>query len=190
MGPADPRGVRPAPSTGGRGVVLLGVALVLGIVILNQFDTGSIDVETGSEVPSGSDDDTTTTRRSGVSVVPLPTTRAVRPPAEVKVLAANGTATQGLAGRTRDYLQTVGYNALAPTDATRVVEATQVQHTPEFEAEARALAQLLQLPGSSVRPLEENPPVPDSRGADIALIIGPDLRLPGDTATTTSTTRR
>ncbi len=170
--------------------MLLGVALVLGIIILNQFDTGSIDV--GTEVTAGDDDEaTTTTRRSGVSVVPIPTTRAVRPPGDVKVLAANATATSGLAGRTRDYLQTVGYNALAPTDATRVLEATQVQHTPEFEAEARALAQLLQLPASSVRPLEENPPVPDTRGTDIVLIIGPDLRLPGDAAgTTTSTTRR
>lgn len=171
-------------------MLLLAVALILGIVLLNQFDTGSIDVDTSVSTDPGDGDATTTTRRSGVSVVPIPTTRAVRPPAEVKVLAANATATSGLAGRTRDYLTTVGYNALAPTDATRVVEATQVQHTPEFEAEARALAQLLQLPGSSVRPLEENPPVPDSRGTDIALIIGPDLRLPGDAATTTSTTRR
>ena len=183
------RGVRPPPSTGGRGVVLLGVALLLGIIILNQFDTGAIDVDTSVSTDAGDDEETTTTRRSGVSVVPIPTTRAVRPPAEVKVLAANATATSGLAGRTRDYLQTVGYNALAPTDATRVVEATQVQHTAEFEAEARALAQLLQLPASSVRPIEENPPVPDSRGADIALIIGPDLRLPGDAATTTTTRR-
>ena len=185
------RGVRPPPSTGGRGVVLLGIALLLGIVILNQFDSGSIDVDTDVATDAGDEEEnTTTTRRSGVSVVPIPTSRAVRPPAEVKVLAANGTATQGLAGRTRDYLQTVGYNALAPTDATRVVEATQVQHTPEFEAEARALAQLLQLPASSVRPLEQNAPVPDTRDTDIALIIGPDLRLPGDVATTTSTTRR
>lgn len=171
--------------------MLLGVALLLGIIVLNQFDSGSIDVDTSVSTDSGDDNETDTTRRSSVSVVPIPTTRAVRPPAEVKVLAANGTATQGLAGRTRDYLQTVGYNALAPTDATRVVEATQVQHTPEFEAEARALAQLLQLPASSVRPLEANAPVPDTRDTDIALILGPDLRLPGDTAgATTSTTRR
>lgn len=169
--------------------MLLGVALLLGIIILNQFDSGSIDVDTEVSTGGGDDGETDTTRRSSVSVVPIPTTRAIRPPGDVKVLAANGTATQGLAGRTRDYLQTVGYNALAPTDATRVVEATQVQHTPEFEAEARALAQLLQLPASSVRPLEENAPVPDTRGTDIALIIGPDLRLPGDAATT-STTRR
>jgi hypothetical protein len=168
-------------------MVLLGVALVLGIVILNQFDGGPVNVDT--RFVSEPRDQTTTTRRAD-GTVPIPTTRAVRPPEEVKVLAANGTATLGFAGRTTDYLRTVGYNALAPTDATRVVEATQVQHTAEFEAEARALAQLLQLPASSIRPMEENPPVPDTRGTDIALIIGPDLRLPGDTATTTSTTRR
>ncbi len=184
MGSADPRGVRPPANAGARGALLIGVALILGIVILQQYDDGSVDVDPQVQTTPDPDTTSTTRRQSTVSVVPIPTSRALRPPADVKVLAANATATSGLAGRTRDYLQTVGYNALAPTDATRSLDATQVQHTPEFEAEARALAQLLQLPASSIRPLEENPPVAETRGADIVLVIGNDLRLPGDTTTT------
>ena len=40
------------------------------------------------------------------------------------------------------------------------------------------LAQLLQLPLSSVRPLDDSTPVPETRGADIVVIAGADLRLP------------
>jgi hypothetical protein len=160
-------------------------AVLLGLFLLNEYDTTpfSADVETT--------DTTETTRRSPtVTVLPPASTRAVRPPEEVKVLPANGTNTSGLGGRTGEFLRTAGYNALAPIDATRTFDATQVQHKPEFEAEARAPAQLLQLPASSVRPMEESPPVPDTRSADIIVLAGADLRLPGEGAATTSTTRR
>jgi hypothetical protein len=121
-----------------------------------------------------------------VSVVPTPTTRTLRPASDIKVLAANGTSTSGLGGRTTAVLQAQGYNALSPVDATKAVEATQVQYKPDYEAEARALAQFLQLPASSVRPMEDSPPVPETRDANIIVIVGSDLNLP----TATSTTRR
>ena len=176
-------GARAGGGTGARGALLLGAALVLGIVILQEFDSPQFTTRVDTASPT-----TTTTRRQGsVSVVPTPTTKALRPADQVKVLAANGTVTSGLGARTTTLLQQQNYNALSPIDATRTVEATQVQYKPDFEAEARAVAQLLQLPASSVRVMEDSPPVADTRDADIVVIIGPDLTLP---AATTSTTRR
>lgn len=173
---------------GARGLILLVVAVLLGIYLLQKFDTGSsFNVPVQSGAPSATTKATTTTTRKlpTVSVLPTVTTKAVRSPDQVKVLPANGTSTQGLGGRTGDYLHTLGYNNLAATDASKTVDATMVEHKADFDAEARALAVSLQLPASSVRVLDDNVPVSDTRNADIVLVIGPDLHLPGDTTSTT-----
>jgi hypothetical protein len=187
VGTADGPGARATGSAGARGAFLLAVALVLGVVLLNKFDTGvtPFTEEIETDIP------TTTRNFTSVPVVPTTAGRQPRPPDQVKVLPANGTSTAGLGSRTGEFLRRNGYNALAPIDATRDLDATLVEYTPDFEPEARAVAQLLQLPVSAVRPLEQDPPVGDTRGADIIVAAGADLRLPDDAAaTTTSTTRR
>ncbi len=166
----------PAQGVGAKGVLLVAAALLVGIVLLNRFDNGSVPFTPTIDVESG----TTTTRRlPTVTALPTTTLRQPRSPADVKVLPANGTNTSGLGARTNEFLRRANYNALAPIDASRVLDATIVAYRAEFEAEARVLAQLLQLPLSAVRPLDDSTPVPDSRGADIVVIAGGDLRLPG-----------
>ncbi len=188
MGSPERPDTRAVGAAGARGALLLAAALILGILILQQFDDGGVPFS--QQVTS--DDTTATTRRqTSVSVIPPTTGRPLRGNGEVKVLAANGTGTPGLAGKTSDFMRNLGYDVLQPTDATRVIETTLVEYNPEFEPEARALAQLMLLPASSVRPMEDNPPVGDRRSADIIVIIGPDLRLPSEsTGPTTSTTVR
>lgn len=189
---AGPRGGGGGTGSGGagaRGAVLLAVALVLGIVLLQKFDeTDGAGTSVG--VNAGPSATTSTTRRATVSVVPPTTSRAARAPDQVKVLVANGTGISGLAGRVTDLLKGANYNALSPVDATKLSEVTLVEYKPDFEPEARVVAQLLMLPGSALRPMEDSPPVLDTRGADVIVIAGPDLKLPGDTAATTSTTIR
>jgi hypothetical protein len=181
LGNPEHAGVHPSGSAGARGIVLLVVALILGVLLLQKFDRRPPFSTKVSSAPT-----TVTTRRApSVSVLPPTSARALRSPEQVKVLAANATNQSGLAGRTRDFLINNGYNALAPVDATKTLDATRVEYKPDFEPEARTLAQLLQLPASSVVPLEASPPVPDSSAADILVIAGADLKLP--TATTTTT---
>lgn len=171
--PADP-GSR-TNAVGAKGIVLMAAAVLLGIVLLNEFDPGSVPFTEPVEVDTGP---TTTRRLPTVSTTPT-TVRAARPPADVRVLAANGTNTSGLGGRTTDFLRNAGYNAVAPIDASRVVEATIIAYKPEAEPEARVMQQLLQLPATSVRAYDANAtPVPEDRGAEIVVIVGPDLRLP------------
>jgi hypothetical protein len=184
VGPADGPGARPSTGSGARGAVLLALALVLGIVLLQEFDTGSVPFSQPVETDAGP---TTTDLDPSVSVLPPTTSRALRPADQVKVLPANGTNTSGLGGRTGTLLQNNGYNALAPIDASRTLDSSLVLHMPDFEPEARAIAQLLGLPASSVRLLDDSAPVPETRSADVVVIAGTDLNLPGDS---TSTTRR
>ncbi len=186
MGTAEGPGARPTGSAGARGAFLLAVALVLGVVLLDKFDTGvtPFTAEVETDLP------TTTRGLTSIPVVPTTAGRQPRPPDQVKVLPANGTSTAGLGAQTGEFLRRNGYNTLAPIDANRDLDATIVQFRSDFEPEARAIAQLLQLPASAVRPLDDNPPVGDTRGADVIVAAGNDLRLPNDTATTTTTTIR
>ncbi|HWC12246.1 MAG TPA: LytR C-terminal domain-containing protein, partial [Acidimicrobiales bacterium] len=177
--PAGARG-RSSDAPGGnttRGIVLLAVAVALGILILNRTDEGVSTGDVRIETPTTAEDTTT---------VPSPPTtlRPLRSAADVKVLAANGSKVSGLARRTADQLKAKGYtNTLAPTDTTRDVEATSVEFAADFEPEARAVAEALGLPPTVVKPLD-SPPVADTRGADVVVLIGPDL--PGATGTTTA----
>lgn len=168
--------------TGARAILLVGAAVLLGIILLRAFDPGGVAFDPSIDVGSGPG---TTDRSPTVSVIPPTSARPLRSPADVKVIAANGTSTSGLAGKTTEFLRQNGYNVLAPTDATRPIENSQVEFKQDFEPEARVVAQLLQLPASAVRPLESDPPVGDTRGADILVLIGNDLQLPGETTTTT-----
>ena len=176
--PSGARG-RPADPSGGnstRGIVLLAVAVLIGLLILNRTDEGVSTSDVSIETP--------TTESEPATTVPLPptTVRPLRAPADVKVLAANGSNVSGLGRRTADLLKTKGYtNTLAPTDTTRDVPATSIQFASDFEPEARAVAEALGVPVTAVKALD-SPPVPDTRGADVVVLIGADL--PGATPTT------
>lgn len=185
-------------NAGARGALLLGVAVILGIVLLQQFDS---DIDTGggqvaaTSVP-GTDETTTTRGSTGLTSVPqvTPTTARVRPKADVKVVVANGAGVRGLGAATTNALKNAGYTTLAPTDATAQVEKTAIQFTEGYEAEARELAALVGQPANVVSRLASPPVAPaDFEGANVVVILGVDVTQTTTTAAgaaTTSTTRR
>jgi hypothetical protein len=187
----------PGGNAGARGALLLAVAVILGIVLLQQFDTPSIPSGqvSATSIPDEVDE-TTTTRRVGLTTVlqATTTTGRARAKADVKVLVANGAGLRGLGGQTTNALKERGYTgALAPTDATTTVDKTAIMYAEGFEAEARELAGVLSLPATIVTRLA-SPPVAaaDLDGAQVLVILGVDST--GATTTvagaTTSTTRR
>lgn len=136
-----------------RGALLLAIAVVLGVVLLNTFDDGK-DPFAQDLVSAGQ---TTTSTTEADAPVPTTTTVAtptVRPPAEVKILALNGTAIRGLGARLRDELTLSGFNLLAPddsTDANKPIPTTLVYSTPGYESEAADVATRLNLPANAVQ---------------------------------------
>src|SRR5687768_13996494 len=104
---------RSAGAAMGRGVLLLAVALVLGIVLLNATD----DQPPGTDVAVGSngretkgDDD----KKPTGTTTSTTTTQPARAPAEVKVLVVNASDVKGAAKGASDKLKAAQYNALAP----------------------------------------------------------------------------
>ncbi len=164
-----------------RGVILLVVALILGVFILNK-------TQGDSATPVSSSPHTTTTKATkGATTSTPPSTRAVRQPAAIKVLAANGSGVAGLGSKTGDKLTAAGYNSLAPANTTTDVSASAVEFTPGFDLESLFVAQALGLPATSAKPLAADVPVADTKGADIVVLVGPDLDPSAATPTTPTT---
>jgi len=175
------------------------VAVILGIVLLQQFDidTGAGQVAAPSTPAVVNDTTTTTTRRTGLTSVPqvTPTTARVRAKAEIKVLVVNGAGVRGLGAATTNALKNVGYTTLTPTDANAAVPITAIQFAEGYEAEARELAGVIGQPATVVARLAA-PPVAATEldGANIVVILGVDVTTSSTATTavgaTTSTTRR
>ncbi|MGI9079331.1 MAG: LytR C-terminal domain-containing protein [Acidimicrobiales bacterium] len=166
-----------------RGIILLVVVLILGIFILNKSQTGGT---APASVSAGTR--TTTTKAAKAAkgkgaTTTTPSTRAIRQPAAIKVLAANGSGVSGLGSKVGDRLTAAGYNSLAPANATGQITASIVEFAPGFDLESLFVAQALGLPATSVKALAADIPVADTKGADIVVLVGPDL----NTAATSTT---
>ncbi len=173
---------RSAGMAAGRGAVLLTVAVILGIVLLNVADDPPPDRVTAS---SSEENDEPATASTSIAPTTTVATVPLRAPKDVKVLAANGTTVKGVARKVTDQLKAAGYNVLAPTDSQRA-STSSVYFTGDFEREARAVAESLGLPATVVVALPTPPPVTDSRGASVIVVVGAELaqRLSAPTATT------
>jgi hypothetical protein len=165
-----------------RAVVLVVVGVTLGVVLLHSIGrapAGSVVSVTSTSTPSP----TTSAPPS-----PTTTTAPARPPAQVKALAANGTKTSGAANKVADTLRKAGYNVLAPTNATTSVQSSTVYYVPGFLSEAGAVAAALGLAPTTVMPLPTPSPVPNMNGADVVVVVGPDLASQGASATPSTPT--
>jgi hypothetical protein len=155
-----------------RGAALLGVALVIGIVLLR---TAPSESTTTVHSPST----TRTTARPAISglTTPAPTTTAApRSPSQVSVLVANGTNVNGAAGRIKSQLLQDGYNTVGTSNATTSsATTTAVYFVPGYQAEAALLAGALGLQPSAAQAMPSPSPVTDTKGANIVVVVGSDL---------------
>lgn len=166
----------------GRGAALLAVAVLLGVVLLNAADDPPPD-----RLSAGTTDTTPSEVTTSTGVVTTVVTLPPRAPADVKVIAANGTDVKGVARKATDQLKAGGYNVLSPTDAQKVT-ASAVYFVGDYMREAEAVATNLALPPGSVAALPTPPPLADARGATVVVVVGPELaqRLTGSTSVTTA----
>jgi hypothetical protein len=174
----------------GRGAILILVALVIGVILLQDYDDGPDNVNVESS-PEATAPDTT----QPLATLAPTTTLAVRQAKDVKVLVVNGTSVSGAAARVSTPLRNAGYNVLAPVDASPSVKANTSASvvyytTKEYEREAKQLQQDLDLPPAPVTAVPSPPPTADLRGANVVILVGPDLAGSRSSTGTTTTTRK
>lgn len=171
---------RSAGAAASRGLLLLVAAAVIGLVLYRSVE----DVPPGTDVSSATRRTTTTEAAGEDGEVITSTTVPLRQAKDVKVLVANGAGVSGLGGQVSERLRTPhGYNVLSPVNAPARVQTTTLYYTPGFDREAAKVAEVLGLPPTTVKPMPAQAPVPDTRGANVVVVAGPEL-IPGATTTT------
>lgn len=173
----------PSRSAGGavlRGALLLLVALVVGVVLLQNVDNGP-KAAPGADTPAVADSTAAggaDTTAAGGTPIASTTTLVQRAPNLVKVLLVNGSGKNRAAARVKAFLSTSGYDFVDPRDAKATNYADRVSYTPGFETEAALLGGLLGLAPGSIGPLPSEQTVktpPDVPAFDVQIMVGQDL---------------
>jgi hypothetical protein len=163
----DARGGNGAPGRGipasARGAVLVGLAVIAGIVGLQILDdSGSTDVTASSP------DSTTSPVVDGATSTTLGT---ARDPSEVRVKVYNASGVQGQAQAESDKLKALGWATVEPADYGSTRVGTSVQCRSGFEADATVLAVYGVGNGATVEAFPSSPP-PGAGDADCLVILG------------------
>jgi len=187
-----------ARSTGNaaaRGVVLIGIAVLIGIVLLAKGFDGSGDAPAASSEPTpttapavSEPGDITETPTSSTEPGEAPSTSApntavsVRPAGEVKVVVANGSGIAGAAGAAKDELTSAGYVAEAKNAVTVPTELSAVYYIDGYVEEAKAVASTLGGTASLLRAAPSDPLalIKSSAGLEefhIFVILGTDKAI-------------
>jgi hypothetical protein len=146
-----------------RGVVMVGLAVVIGLVLLSAgFDDSEVAVRSAAEaegednVASGDGDDSVTTE-----TVPSPLD-----PSAIPVIVANGSGVSGAAGAVTEQLTALGYNPGAPTETA----FDTVFFLPNAQAQAEQVATDLGLGPEAVQPMPTPPPA-DQAAIGLAQVL-------------------
>lgn len=188
-----------------RGLLLVLVAVVVGVLLLRSVDDPDDEVVTdtappaapGDTLPTATEAPTPTTGAADSGTAPVatvaPTVTAApatettsagaepfqpRPAAEVSVQVANSTTVRGAAGRLTDRFKTLSYITKTPTNYVGTpLDRTRIYYQPGSLLEARAIAGVLELDADNdVFPmLADTSAVQGFETPDVLLALGTDL---------------
>ena len=155
-----------------RGAGLVGLAVILGIVLLQVIDKGPAG---SGSTPAGTSATPTTTPTPTSAAAPgtsQPATTAkaanVKPRGEVRVLVFNAGARRG-AGNMTNKLRTLGYQLALPAN-TNARRGTAVQCKQDFDKEAVQLQGDVGA-GTTIEPFA-NPPLPETESVNCVVLVG------------------
>lgn len=157
-----------------RGIALIVVAVVLGIILLNATDrTPSFTKSTGSKATTA----TTVAEPGGSSssTTPATTTKSkAHDPSAVSILVANGSGVKGAAAKIATTLAGSNYVLKTSVNTKTPASSSVVYYTAGYDADARAIASLL-TPAPSVQAMPNPLPVADLAGANVLVVVAADI---------------
>jgi hypothetical protein len=155
-----------------RGALLIGFAIIIGLVLLQQVhDSNKTTAKAATTKPK-----TTTTKpkaESSTSSTSVPTAPPI-PPAELKLIVLNGGAASGQAGTMSTKLRQAGYTN--QPQANNWTGHTQTGNSvlckSGLNREAVALSQQPALQGSKIEPYPSPPPPTYGFDAQCVVVVG------------------
>ncbi len=165
--PGDGGGPQRSPgvSSAARGAILVGLAVIIGIVGLQILD------DSGPGSGSGADIATVTTTGGGTGSGSVTTTVARRPNSQVRVKVYNASGVQGRAQIMSDQLKALGYNMQTPANLSTQHSGTTVSCVDGFKNEGTLLTVYGVGNGATLQPYPSKPP-DGASDADCIVIIG------------------
>ena len=174
-----------------RGVGVVAIAVVVGVLLMPSATRAPLAVTTAKTTGGGTSPGTSTGTGSGTSTsTPRTTTTTggvLAGASAIHVLVANGTTITHLAEGAATYLHTRGFVMLTPTNSTSKVTSTQVYAASGQQVAATLVVNALGLPSNAVQPPSAVAPVASTGGATVVVIVGPDLARLAPTASSTGT---
>lgn len=174
--------VQSARGAFGRGVALIAVAVIIGIMLLEATDAPDSLADPETVATSGTTGDGSSTSSAPTTDDTAATDTTAEggdpdfDPGSVTVLVANGSSVSGAAGRLSATIGEGGYSMAPPADALADVDASTVYYAEGFEEAADAIAASLS-PPPSVAALPDPPPVSagDLGDADVVVVVAAEL---------------
>ena len=182
----------------GKGVLLIIAVITVGIIVLNQgFDKDTSatsvpvpssqepleteeqnqEIEEETTTPSEAASEENTGGEGNEGSQPT-STSVLHPPAEVRVLVANGTDVTGAAGATLDTLvANAGYNGVGAVNdlGEEVLLETFIYYAQGYDLDAQNVRLIINGDSSNVLPLPETLPIDDLSDANLLVHVGADL---------------
>jgi LytR cell envelope-related transcriptional attenuator len=162
---------RGAGSAALKGALLIGAAVVIGVLLLQTVHDNNTKATKPTTSPTNPK---TTTTKPKSTTTTTAAAHAVKSASELKVIVLNGGAATGEAATMSTKLKQQGYTNQA--DANNWTGHTQSGNTvlckPGLEQEAVALSQQIPLQGSSVKPYPTPPPPTYGYDADCVVVVG------------------
>lgn len=168
-----------------RGVAVVVVAVVLGVLLLPSATRAPLTAPAGVRVPATTSTTRPVTRSHSHS---SSTTTVTVAPSTIHVLVANATTTNGVAGAVTSFLGSKGFSTLSATNALTRATSSQIYAIAGAQAGASTVARALSLPAASIQPASAVAPVSSTAGANVVVIAGADLAarfVPSASATST-----
>ena len=177
---------RPASSSPAKGIVVVAVAIVLGVVILWRVPRSG---------GSGSTSRTTTTTSTSTTVPASTTSAPSVSMTGVKVLVVNAAGVAGAASAVTTQLKNAGLETLPPGNASQTgANQSSVYYADGYQPQANQVAKLLGLP-AAVGAIDPSQIKGGPQGAQVVVMLGKDLAssssatsAAGGTATTKAAT--
>jgi len=161
-----------------RGIALIVVAVVLGVVLLHSTDR-STSFTAKTKAASASSPTTTVKPSTSTTAAGGPTTTTTAPagahdPSKVAITVANGSTVKGAAAKVGQTLAASNYVLKPATNTKTAASASVVYFTAGYEADAKAIAKLL-TPQPAVSAMPATLPVADLQKANILVVVAADL---------------
>jgi|SRR3954471_10670736 len=163
---------RGAGSAAVKGALLIGVAVVIGVLLLQTVHDNKT-TPAASATPT-TKAKTTTTKPKAATTTTTAVAHTVIPPSELKLIVLNGSGVPHAAATMSDDLKQVGYTSQGTAnDFTGPNQAGDtVLCKPGLDQEAVALSQQVPLQGSKVKPWPTPPPDTYGYDADCVVVVG------------------